>query len=111
MKRTELERIEREVKRIQKRDEIAQKRKGDGEAPSVGMYINQLHSCFRYDENEIFNTQKDVSILEVLEGMQADIPSHKWGDVLRKAIKKAGVKEKEKAFGELQELIGSGNTS
>ena len=109
MKRTEIERIEREVKRVQKREEIAQKRKQSDATPSVAMYISQLYSCFRYDENEIFNTQEDLSILEVLEGMQANIPSHKWDDVLRKAIKKAGIKKREKALGELKELISSDN--
>ena len=107
MKRTELERIEREVKRVQKRDELAQKRKQGGGSPSVAMYIDQLHACFRYDENEIFNTQQDVAILEVLEGVQANLPSHKWDDVLRKAVKKAGIKKREKAFVELKELMSN----
>ena len=105
MKRTELERIEREVKRVQKREELAQKRKQGEGSLSVGAYIDQLHACFRYDENEIFNTQEDVSILEVLEEVQANLPSHKWEDVLRKAVKKAGIKKREKAFIELKELL------
>lgn len=107
MKRTELERIEREVKRIQKREDIDQKRKQGPGVPSVGTYIEQLHACFRYDENEIFNTQEDIAVLEVLEGMQADLPSRKWDDVLRKAVKKAGIKQREKALLELKELMGN----
>ncbi len=106
MKRTELERIERQVKRDQKREEIAQKRKVSGNG-SVKDYINQLFNLFRYDDNEIFNTQEDISILETLEQIQSDLPEKKWDDVLRKAIKKAGVKQRDKAFSELKDLMGN----
>lgn len=37
--------------------------------------------------------------------MQALIPQKKWDDVLRKAIKKTGVVEKERAYQELLELL------
>ncbi len=105
MKRTEIERIEREVKRVHKRDALAQKRQQDTEGETPGFYIDKLFSLFRYDQSEIFNTQNDISILEVLEEVREKISSKKWDDILRKAIKKSGVKERDKAFMELRELL------
>ncbi len=107
MKRTELERIEREVRRVEKRSEFLQRRQGSQGAQSVGDYIEKLYGLFRYDEEEIFNTQEDLAILEVLEEMQLSLPQKKWDDVLRKAIKKAGVRHKDKALTELKSLLSS----
>ena len=103
MKRTEMERIERELRRSEKKiGRIA----GDGPAGSVGEYIDQLFGLFRYDQSEIFNTGESLEILELLEKMKQDIPEKKWPDVLKKAIKKTQVAQKEKAMAELKELIG-----
>ena len=103
MKRTEMERIERELKRQEKKTtRIA----GSGTPGSVGEYIERLYGLFRYDQTEIFNTSESVEILELLEDMKNDIPEKKWSDVLKKAIKKTQVVEKDKAMEELKELIG-----
>ena len=107
MKRTELERIEREVRRTEKKKDLILNRKDTSGSTNIGMYIDQLFERFLYDEDEIFNTQKDISILEILENMQQNVPSKKWDDILKKAIKKAGVKKREKALTELKELITS----
>ena len=108
MKRTEMERIEREVRRSQKRSEVIQ-RKSDRANNGIASYIERLFSLFRYDENEIFNTQEDIAILELLEQIQLDVPEKKWHDVLRKAIKKAGVKQRDKAYNELCSFLPSPN--
>lgn len=102
MKRTEMERIERELRRSEKKES----RVGGGNRGNVGSYIDRLFSLFRYDQREIFNTAEDVDILELLEEMKEDVPEKKWNDVLKKAIKKTGVSEKDKAMEELQTLIG-----
>ncbi len=105
MKRTEMERIEREMHRRQKAIERVQSGSG-GSAASVGEYIEKLFGLFRYDANEIFNSRDDVNILEVLENMKNDIPPKKWEDVLKKAIKKTGVKERDRAYQDLAALLG-----
>ena len=104
MKRTEMERIERELRRSEKKvDRIA----GENSTPgSVGEYIERLFGLFRYDQSEIFNTAESLEILELLEEMKQDIPEKKWPDVLKKAIKKTQVAQKDKAMSELKELIG-----
>lgn len=107
MKRTELERIERGLKRDAKRVAIAEKRTRSQGEQSVGYYIEQLYGLFRYDENQIFNIQDDMAILELLESMQGNLPQKKWNDVLRKAIRKAGVVQRDRALQELQEMIGA----
>ncbi|TGK08952.1 hypothetical protein EHO60_13055 [Leptospira fletcheri] len=102
MKRTELERRERDLRKAQKKQETLQRR---AKGSSIGDFIEQLSGLFRHDATEIFNTKDDIAILEVLEDMQAVIPQKKWDDVLRKAIKKTGVVEKERAYQELLELL------
>ncbi|EPG65809.1 hypothetical protein ACE5IS_11960 [Leptospira wolffii] len=103
MKRTELERRERDLRKAQKKQEALQGRASNGS--SVGDFIDQLSGLFRYDVTEIFNTKDDIDVLEVLEQMQAILPQKKWDDVLKKAIKKTGVQEKERAYNELLELL------
>ncbi|MCR9141325.1 MAG: hypothetical protein NXI24_03675 [bacterium] len=103
MKRTEMERIERELRRSEKKVERIQ---GEGAGGSVGSYIERLFGLFRYDQSEIFNTAESLEILELLEQMKEDIPEKKWPDVLKKAIKKTQVAQKDKAMEELKELIG-----
>ncbi|MBX7059608.1 MAG: hypothetical protein K1X75_16205 [Leptospirales bacterium] len=108
MKRTEMERIEREMRRREKANQrVAGGAAGAGAGASVGEYIERLFALFRYDEAEIFNAREDVNVLEVLEAMKADLPQKKWEDVLRKAIKKTGVKERDRAFQELSALMGA----
>ena len=102
MKRTEIERIERELKRTEKKEaRVDTDRNGN----SVGGYIERLASLFRYDQNEIFNAATDEAILEVIEELKEHIPEKKWDDVLRKSVKKTGVREKDKAVEELRGLL------
>ncbi len=111
MKRTEIERIERELKRAEKKERSVKGRDGGGGDASVGDYIERLFGMFRYDENEIFNSRDNVDILEVLEDMKQDLPEKKWEDVLKKAIKKTRVRERDRAYQELFELLGAAETA
>ena len=104
MKRTDLERRERELKRSQKKETLLQK-KSSGEAKTIGDYIDELHSLFRYDDQEIFNTTSDVAILELFEELKTDYPEKQWENILRKAIKKTKVSQKDKAYNELMGLL------
>ncbi len=104
MKRTEIERIEREARRVQKRAEMTNRRK-ENDGLSVGAYIDLLFQKLRYDQEEVFNTQNDEKVLEILEDIRNNLPEKKWDDVVRKAIKKTGVTQREKAVTELKELM------
>lgn len=105
MKRTDIQRKERELKRAEKKAErIASKgeRKDDD---SVGAYIERLHSLFFYDETRIYNAKHSVEILEVLEEAKAAFDEQSFETIVRKAIRKSKVKEKEQAYSELMELL------
>lgn len=88
-----------------KKVQLQEKRLASGKGNSVGVYIDELSALFRYDATEIFNTGDDIAVLELLEDIQANLPAKQWENVLRKAIKKTGVQEKEKAYNELKELM------
>ena len=103
MKRTEMERIEREIKRKEKK--IASISKGEEKSGTVGDYINQLFGVLRYDHEEIFNITTDELVLEVLEDMKSNIPEKKWDDVLRKSIKKTGIARKDQAMEEFKAMM------
>lgn len=106
MKRTDLEKRERELKRKQKKmDVLDRKISSTVQDTNPGSYINGLFSLFRYDNNEVFNADNDIEILELLENMKKNIAAKQWEQVLKKAIKKTGVKLKEKAFSELNHLM------
>lgn len=104
MKRTELERRERELRRSEKKVDVLE-RKMSGEKATPGSYIQDLFSLFRYDGDVIFNTLDDVEILELLENMKADLPEKQWDNVLRKAIKKTNINQKDRAFDEIKTLL------
>lgn len=104
MKRTELERRERELRRMEKKAQALQK--GERDEMSVGAYIEALYGLFRYDMEEIFNTKEDLSILELLENMKEDHPEKQWDVIIRKAVNKTKVSAKEKAYDELRDLAG-----
>ncbi|WCL49203.1 LB_289 family protein [Leptospira sp. GIMC2001] len=104
MKRTELERRERELRRMEKKSKALEK--GEREVLSVGGYIDALFALFRYDTVEIFNTAEDVDILELLEDMKDDHPEKQWDVIIRKSVNKTKVVEKERAYEELRELAG-----
>ncbi|TGK32580.1 hypothetical protein EHQ12_18395 [Leptospira gomenensis] len=110
MKRTELERRERDLRKAEKKTQLQEKRLASGKGNSVGDYIDELAALFRYDATEIFNTGDDIAVLELLEDIQANLPPKQWENVLRKAIKKTGVQEKDKAYSELKELMQEDET-
>ena len=108
MKRTDLERRERDLRKQEKKLKIGDKER---EAMSVGYYIDEISSLFRYDSEEIFNTNNDEKILELLENMKLEIPEKKWDDVIRKAVNKTKVATRERAIAEIKTLIGMESTN
>ncbi len=107
MKKTDLERHQRELKKSMKKQEVL-KRKGESAKPTkrVGEYIERLFSLFRYDSDEIFNIKSDIKVLEVIEEMKIELPEKYWENILRKCIKKTNISKRDEAFNDLKELAG-----
>ncbi|MEM6992746.1 MAG: hypothetical protein AAF721_19685 [Myxococcota bacterium] len=104
MKRNDQERIERELKRVEKRRKISEKR-GDREPGSIGTYIRGLKELLQHDGHMIFNTLNDEDVLELLIEMKDDLPEESWDRVIRKAVNSTKVDEKELAVTELRSLL------
>jgi hypothetical protein len=108
MKRTDQERIERELRRREKKEKIAASR-GDrefgDEDVSPGTYIKNLVDLFQHDDVQIYNTTDDDEVMELLLSMKEELPEKDWDKVLRSAIRKTKVQEKELAFTELKSVL------
>ena len=103
MKRTDLERKERDIKRAVKKEERLAK--GGASDKTVGDYINELHSFFFHDEKKIYNIAVDERIPDLLEEMMIELDEKQRETIVRKAVRKTGVKEKEPAVKELLEFM------
>lgn len=104
MKRTDLDRHDREVRRMQKKQEVIARRSSKG-TRGPGDFIKELNDLFYFDETKIYNINLSDEILELLEEITIEIPRDKIESILRKAVKKTGVSEKEEAVREMKELI------
>ena len=104
MKRTDLERKERELKRVIKRQERAFKREENAADRNVGYYIQVLHDSLMHDGTKVYNAQSD-QILELFLEMKEDLAEKNWHSVIRKALKKAKVVQKEEAFQQLKQVL------
>ncbi len=108
MKRTNMERHQRDLKKSEKKERMLSKKSDTRNSnPSVGDYINNLFSLFRYDEETIYNATNDCKILELLDNLRKDYPEKQIDNVLRKGIKKTNIIQKEKAFNELKNMSDS----
>lgn len=106
MKRTDIQRKERELKRAEKKAERIASKGDKKDDMSIGAFIDKLHSLFFYDEERIYNAKHSVEILEVLEEAKDAFDQQGLETIVRKAIRKSKVKEKEQAFNDLMELVG-----
>ncbi len=100
MKSTDIARKDRDLKKAKKREEVLA-RKQSKEGRTVGDFINELSDLFFHDGNKIYNIESSDEILLFLEEMKEEVPEKQWTNVLRKAIKKTKVKEKDSAFEQL----------
>ena len=105
MKRTDAERIERELKRVEKRNKIAEKRDGEKRDGTVGSYIKELKQLLQHDGTMIYNTVNDEDVLELMIEMKDDLEERQWDVVIRKAVNSTKVKEREQAMDELRSLL------
>jgi hypothetical protein len=104
MKRNDQERIERELKRVEKRAKISEKREDRGPG-TVGTYIKGLGSLLQHDGTMIFNTLNDEDVLELLIEMKEDLPEDQWERVVRRAVNGTKVSERELGVTELLSLL------
>jgi hypothetical protein len=105
MKSTEIARRDRELKREKKRQEVLGRRQGN-KGITVGDYIDNLSALFYHDGKKIFNTTtNNDAVVDLIETMKIELPEKQWENVIRKAVKKTGVTERETAFKELKEIL------
>lgn len=106
MKRTDIEKMEREQKKKAKKDFLEDKRLKDRDAEKTESYfINGLFDLFQYDESSIFNVKYSEKILELVMDMQNSLDSKDWENVFKKAIKRTKVRSKQEALEELKSLL------
>ncbi len=103
MKSTDLARRDREIKKARKREMVLE-RKGQRESRSPGDYINLFGELFFHDAEKIYNIDVSEDILMLLEEMKEDLPEKQWPNVIRKAVKKTRVKQKDEAIIQLADM-------
>jgi hypothetical protein len=105
MKSTEIARRDREFNREKKRKEVLDRRNGK-KAITVGDYIEKLASLFYHDGKKIFNiASNNDTVLDLLETMKLELPEKQWDNVIRKAVRKTAIVERETAVNELKGIV------
>ena len=105
MKRTDMERWERERKRQEKKSLLVTKREMSYDEKTEGAYIKKLASLFKHDDEKIYNISMDEKIWGLIFDMKDHIEEKNWSNVLKKAVKRTKIKEKELALKELKKLM------
>lgn len=105
MKRTELEKRERKLKQRQKKDDVLARKSDPKGRVSVNDYIEGLYSMLRHDYVQLLNAKENVEILELFEDMKASLTEKQWENVIKKAVKKTNVENKDQGITELKELL------
>jgi hypothetical protein len=103
MKSTDLARRDREIKKARKREMVLE-RKGQRESRTPGDYINEFVEKFFFDTEKIYNIEMSEEILELLEDMKEELPEKQWANVIRKAVKKTKVAQRDEAIKMLADL-------
>ncbi|BBM89419.1 hypothetical protein COTS27_01118 [Spirochaetota bacterium] len=114
MKRTELDRKERDLrkehKRLLKESTRENSKKRSKEQSSVNITLktayDNLINIFEYDEEEIYNIHKNnEDLVEILLEMQESFEDKDVAATIRKAIKRTRIKNKEQAFKAVYALL------
>ncbi len=103
MKSTDLARKDRDLKKARKKEEVLA-RKTEKDSKTVGDYINELNDLFFHDGTKIYNIEKSEEIVDLLEEMKIELEEKNWINVIKKAVKKSGVTEKDSAVEQLKIL-------
>lgn len=105
MKRNDIDRLNRELKRQEKHEKVRSKHLHGGRGFGVREYAKSLVDLLRYDGTHIYNTRDDEHILELMLDMKEEIPEEQWDIVLKKAIRMTKISEKDLAFHELRAAL------
>ena len=107
MKSTDIDRIDRELRRSRKKEELLEKRSQKREGLSVGDYIKKLHSLLYHDDSKVYNLPGNTEISKLFGEMKQDLPEKQWDNVLRKALRETKVPApaRDKAYEELAALL------
>lgn len=109
MKSTDIDRIDRELRRSRKKEELVEKRTQKKESMSVGDYIKKLTSLLYHDDKKVYNLPGNAEITKLFAEMKQELPEKQWENVLRKALRETKVPNpaREQAYKELASLLGS----
>ncbi len=105
MKRTELDRRVRQLKRDEKHADYIERVESTRDSRSVSNYIDDLFAMLYYNDTEVMNIAENMEILELFEGLKEDHPEKQWHNVIKKAIRKTGVSDRDRAIDQLTELL------
>jgi len=106
MKRTDQERIAREIGRQQKKESIRAKRLNGKDDVSVGGFAKQLEDVLMWDDDTVYNVHDDA-VLEVLMDMKTELSEKECHAALKRAIKRTKVKDRDTPFDAAAELLES----
>lgn len=104
MKRTDQERIARELGRVEKKAAIADRRASKQDDLSVGAFARRLSDVLMHDGTVVYNIGDDDEVLECVMDMNEHLTAKQRDAVFKKAVKSTGVKESAQALDELQML-------
>ncbi len=104
MKSTDIARSDRELRRARKKAEYIEN-KLNRDSLSVGDYINQLYGMLFFDAQKIYGIADNEDILMKFVEMRVDQPEKQWETIIRKAVRKTKVVQKDEAVKELMELL------
>lgn len=107
MKSTDIDRIDRELRRSRKKEELLEKRVQKKDAMSVGDYIKKLYSMLYHDTAKVYNLPGNAEIIALFAQMKQELPDKQWENVLRKALRETKVPgpARERAYQELNQLL------
>ncbi|NVB40942.1 hypothetical protein G6O69_24090 [Pseudenhygromyxa sp. WMMC2535] len=104
MKRTDQERIAREIGRQEKKNRIQQKRADDKEPTSVGGYAKRLEDAFMWDDETVYNVSDDA-ILEILMDMKEELSDKDCEAALKRALKRTKVRDRDTPYDQAMGLL------
>ncbi|MBN2535946.1 MAG: hypothetical protein JXB88_23910 [Spirochaetales bacterium] len=104
MKSTDMARRDREIKKSRKKEEVLQKKVEQRDTLSVGEFINKLYSLFYHDEQKIYNLDS-AEIKNLVAEIKDTLSEKDWDNVLRKAVRKSKVTQREEAFQKLKQYL------
>jgi hypothetical protein len=109
MKSTDIDRIDRELRRSRKKEELLEKRSEKKDSMSVGDYIKKLYSLLYHDDKKVYNLPGNTEIGKLFVQMKQELPEKQWDNVLRKALRETKVPTpaRDQAYEELNALLGS----